>query len=453
MGTGFAALFIGVQHYDQGDPHFPRLGAPIKDAGMMRTFYGEHFGGPDNEFRLVVAGAKKPSPTLDDLQKQIDALKMACPTAVVLFFSGHGLELDGKPYLAMSNATISNSSVEGVISLEKLAADLRFAEVETVALILDACRWRPVVPAGSWPSVAKQMENSANFASALEGFTAKHPDVAILSSCSSGQLSFETVSGGKFTIALLDVLNELVSNRERVVGELLCEYTNKRFAKVWPDTPQNPSYFRNGPRSINFVPPLGPPQAQPRELPRQGELILIKVLRRAGRRPRFAITIFAAFLALLALGTLGFVHHMSAPTVDGFNDEAKQSIRSFQDDYVKKSTGFDANNSFTDERLRQWRENGTAGILAQTFVHGPEGTKLVRELESLPPWERDQALEGLDALSKPTFNDVGRIPVDGSAQTDAGQKAERELAQEITGQIRGASSGLMPRLFWWLYIP
>jgi len=450
MGTEFAALFVGVNQYDRDPRHFWNLGAPTLDAEGLRAFYGTHFAGPENVFLLVEAGVGTPSPTLADLRIAIKTLKMGRPKAVLLFFSGHGVELAGKPYLALSDALISAGSHEGIVALDELMNEFKFAE--TVALILDACRCPPSPPSWGKPHRDKSLTVDPHFsAPALQAFTSRHANVAILSSCSSGERSYETEEGGKFTIALLTALDELVTDRQAVVGQLLRDRAHMKFRDKWPDTPQNPHYYYSGNRPIEFV----PTDYQKNKIVR----VVVEFVNRVSSNVSMAlgslnaVVIAVVFLAVLLLGTQAVRHSRKAPTPDFVHDEAGGAIRQFQEENVPKSTGDASYNSFTDERLRQWHEQGEAAMLAQAFIQRPDGSKLIREVDSLSPVGRDKALAGLELVSRPTFAEVGEIRQDGSAQTEAGQQAERELAREIVRRLREATSGLLPRLFWWLYNP
>jgi hypothetical protein len=57
----------------------------------------------------------------------------------------------------------------------------------------------------------------------------------------------------------------------------------------------------------------------------------------------------------------------------------------------------------------------------------------VLTIKAMPPADRERLLESSRELSHPTWRELGRISREG--QTDAGQKAERMIAEAVVADV------------------
>lgn len=102
---------------------------------------------------------------------------------VVIAFSGHGLDLDGKSYLCPMEADLGDP--DSLISVESIYRRLAQSRASFKLMLVDACRNDPGI-GGEKSTVAKS--KSAGLASALED---PPKGIMVLSSCARGQVSIE----------------------------------------------------------------------------------------------------------------------------------------------------------------------------------------------------------------------------------------------------------------------
>jgi len=110
-------------------------------------------------------------------------------------------------------------------------------------------------------------------------------------------------------------------------------------------------------------------------------------------------------------------------------------VKSIQIKNVKVSTAPDAAHCFTDLDLDKFRKDRRAETVAAAAMASAEGREVVTLLRNLSSADRASLLEQARKISRPTWAQVGRITPDGSGQTDAGQQAEQQIAEQIVNLI------------------
>ena len=129
------ALLVGNNDYK----HIRQLRNPINDvAGIGKKFKA---AGVVHE---VVTDA-----TRGDMEDALDRLRLASTKAsvVMLYFAGHGIELNGKNYLLPTGARLTSSSqlATEAISLDQILKRLGQCGMSSRFLVLDCCRDNPFV--------------------------------------------------------------------------------------------------------------------------------------------------------------------------------------------------------------------------------------------------------------------------------------------------------------------
>lgn len=109
-------------------------------------------------------------------------------------------------------------------------------------------------------------------------------------------------------------------------------------------------------------------------------------------------------------------------------------IRSIQRRYVKESSGTNADQCFTDIDLKLFHNKQIVPKLASDLSKDKRIAIVVQELSALTSSQREELLDKAASTYKPTWAQNGRI--DKSGQTDAGQQAEREIAEAVVEVVR-----------------
>jgi N-acetylmuramoyl-L-alanine amidase len=133
IGEHRVALVIGNAHY----AHASALSNPVNDAEAMTTVLTrlgfEVFTGLDLNLR-----------TIGDVQGEFENILLENPDVALLFYAGHGLQVDGKNYLIPIDAEITQKA--HLASRALLFDDLldpMAAHASTSIIFLDACRDNP----------------------------------------------------------------------------------------------------------------------------------------------------------------------------------------------------------------------------------------------------------------------------------------------------------------------
>ena len=106
-------------------------------------------------------------------------------------------------------------------------------------------------------------------------------------------------------------------------------------------------------------------------------------------------------------------------------------VKKIQTKYVKLSTGTYDYNSFTDIDLDNFHKRDVPAEIEKNLLTDTKFLSLVITIKRLQPEQwgsiKSQALK----TYRPSFAEVGGVKSDGSAQTVAGQIAEKEIVEKI----------------------
>src|SRR5882672_3347053 len=147
------ALVIGNSAYQK----VPRLPNPASDAAALAAmFKAAHFDSVESKFDLPAAELRK---TLRDFAGRTREADIA-----VIYYAGHGIELDGTNYLVPVDAALETDGdvLDETVSLDRVLFAVEPAK-QLRLIILDACRDNPfvkrmrraVVSRGIWRGLAK----------------------------------------------------------------------------------------------------------------------------------------------------------------------------------------------------------------------------------------------------------------------------------------------------------
>ena len=147
------ALVIGNSAYQK----VPRLTNPAKDAEALTAMFREaHFDSVESKFDLSILDLRK---TLREFAARTRDADIA-----VVYYAGHGIELDGTNYLVPIDAALETDGdvLDETVSLDRVLFAVEPAK-QLRLVILDACRDNPfvnkmkrsIVSRGIWRGLAK----------------------------------------------------------------------------------------------------------------------------------------------------------------------------------------------------------------------------------------------------------------------------------------------------------
>jgi hypothetical protein len=147
------ALVIGVDEYQ--DTQINKLEGASNDAKMLADALIQYGGFPPDQ--IILFTSDQPSerrPTRGNILRRLSNLRSIVPKdgLLLISFSGHGIDRNGRPYLLPSDAQVSGDGAlleETGISAEVIRDWVRQTGIAQVVLILDACRNNPTAGRGT----------------------------------------------------------------------------------------------------------------------------------------------------------------------------------------------------------------------------------------------------------------------------------------------------------------
>jgi uncharacterized caspase-like protein len=133
-GAERVALVIGNNDYQHANP----LTNPVRDARAVAEALG----------RLGFEVTRLENSTVEQFYEGIEKLKSSAGGAKVglVYFAGHGVEVEGKNYLLPVDADLSSAAQlrTQAVALDTVLADLGAARLPAKMVILDCCRNNPL---------------------------------------------------------------------------------------------------------------------------------------------------------------------------------------------------------------------------------------------------------------------------------------------------------------------
>jgi hypothetical protein len=242
------ALVVGVDDYVKDSVSDLRYA--VADAKLFARALQDTMKLPAEQIFLLTSDSvdEQTQPKVLNVAYRLGALaeKLKPDDTVVFFFAGHGLTIDGQPFLLTEEADNRNALTLKASALHggDLISNLRALKAGSVWVVLDACRNTP----------GSKGENRLD--GAIMG-SFSHADVglqqtATMFSCRVGERSWEWEEKrhGCYTYYLVEGLRRQAADAAgRVTMQRIAEYvgTTVPAATQKLGTPQNPTLFYGGP--------------------------------------------------------------------------------------------------------------------------------------------------------------------------------------------------------------
>lgn len=197
------ALLIGVNKYENAA--IKSLKYSVADVtAIYHVLVDPKRGGFDEAQVYLLTDETKNKPIRKNILESLRFLENALGVddTVLIYFSGHGVEENGKNYLLTKDAKLSMLA-ETAVPLEKIEQAFTRSNVKRQITILDACHSGIEISQGGKSALGKMTEKFA------KQLLAQSEGKAILSSSSIDEASYEFphVEHGAFTYYLLEALN------------------------------------------------------------------------------------------------------------------------------------------------------------------------------------------------------------------------------------------------------
>lgn len=212
------AVIIGVSDYAPGE-QLPSIPFARNDAIRLRDILCDKCNFKRDHVKLFAATNDAEYPTYASILSGVERVsKVAQPDDMVLvYFAGHGIEASRTPYLLTAD-TRMNVVRETAIDINVFNSFLEKSKAKCIIRIFDACRKPFSVSRGATGRMTYVLE---------EALIAAGTGWATLSSCSSGEASFETgeFEQGVFSFYVCEGLSGEAANEEGIVTlEALVDY-------------------------------------------------------------------------------------------------------------------------------------------------------------------------------------------------------------------------------------
>jgi hypothetical protein len=235
--TNRHALLIGVPRYDEDEFNEPHLADAVRsDLAAMRAaleqsgYHVTERGTGDEECGVA---------TRNHISKSIEEACANVPVGGVLliYFSGHGITVNGRDHLLPSDAYRSKgvpASVRGTVPVLPDQDVLDGCQAALVTFFVDACRNND--PAGEETAAEGATEPGGQ-----QPYLADNGQFVLVMGCGAGQVCQYDETGSAFTQALAQVLDP--GNPARTLAEVVAEVAKdmERRSRQAQGTPQGPA--------------------------------------------------------------------------------------------------------------------------------------------------------------------------------------------------------------------
>jgi hypothetical protein len=189
------ALLVGIDHYTD----FSDLGGCANDAEALGPLLSRNEDdSPNLDCRVFTARDAASGLSRDQLLGLIDNLLSPGADFALLYFAGHGAELNGSVALA----TTDGSSATPGVRFEEVLEKIQVSEAQEVVVILDCCF------SGGASTIAALGNNAANLPTGLSILTASRSDQPAMET-SDGRGQFSVYLEGALDAGAADVLGHV----------------------------------------------------------------------------------------------------------------------------------------------------------------------------------------------------------------------------------------------------
>lgn len=250
------ALVVGIGKYDDsnwgtlyGDRDAEKLADALEQYG---DFLKDHITVLSNRNDRQPATIRN---FITELQRQLS--KVPQSGLLLVAFSGHGVQVDGKPFLIMSdtpNSDLKMSLGHLAMPVDELATAIEESNVGQVIVLLDACR-EEIGKTGERTTLSPELLKAFD----LQQLNSKVVANAVLSATSPNQTAFqsETKQMGFFTSAVVDAFaGQGFHGDVLTLGDLIRYVeTNvpRNVEQEYPGRQQKPSYSVRGYLAADLV--------------------------------------------------------------------------------------------------------------------------------------------------------------------------------------------------------
>jgi uncharacterized caspase-like protein len=176
------ALLVGINEH--ADSSINRLNFSVRDIQDFHNILtSPEKGGYEKNNIKVLSDAEAEKPTRNSILSKLTTLSRAAnpEDSILFYFSGHGTELEGKPYLLCSDS-FRNTIEQTALPSELIRKTMESSQARVKVIIIDACH----------SGAMKGVKESGTMTKALfDSFFPPPEGFVVLSSCKLGEFSHE----------------------------------------------------------------------------------------------------------------------------------------------------------------------------------------------------------------------------------------------------------------------
>ena len=248
------AIVVGIDEYVR--PSIPKLRYAVADAKLFSQALQDTLKVPQDHIFLMTSDAvdENSQPRFVNVAYRLSSLKgkVKKDDTVIFYFAGHGVTLDGEPFLLTEEAdnrsalTLKASSLHG----GDLITTLRKTESGNVWVMLDACR--------NSPNDKEDSKLDPAVSSALSQANVGLLQTATMFSCKVGERAWEwdEKKHGCYSYFLVEGLRrDAADSQGRVTLQSLADYVSREVPQVAKrfGSAQNPTMFYGGPTAGQWL--------------------------------------------------------------------------------------------------------------------------------------------------------------------------------------------------------
>ena len=241
------AVVVGIDEYVR--PAIPKLRYAVADAKLFARALQETMKIPADNIFLMTSDSvdENAQPRLTNVAFRLGWLseKAQKDDTIIFYFAGHGMTVDGQPFLLTEESDNRSGSTLKVSALNggDVIGTLRKPAIANVWVVLDACR--------NSPSGKSEVRLDDTLTGSFSHADVGRERTATMFACKVGERSWEwdEVKHGCYTYFLVDGLRRQAADPEgRVTMQGLSNYVNEQVPKATQKlgTSQNPRLFYGG---------------------------------------------------------------------------------------------------------------------------------------------------------------------------------------------------------------
>lgn len=248
------AIVVGIDEYVR--PSIPKLRYAVADAKLFARALQDVVNVPKDHIYLMTSDAvdENDQPRFVNVAYRLSSLKgkVKKEDTVIFYFAGHGVTLEGEPFLLTEEADNRSSLTLKASSLHggDLISQLRKNESGNVWVMLDACR--------NSPNDKEESKLDPAVSSTLSQANVGLSQTATMFSCKVGERAWEwdEKKHGCYSYFLVEGLRrDAADDQGRVTLQRLADYVSEQVPAIAKrfGSSQNPTMFYGGPTAGQWV--------------------------------------------------------------------------------------------------------------------------------------------------------------------------------------------------------